>query len=71
MQILNVKTAKKYLQWVVCKKCSETAVGFVQQWKPVVFAVKILAVYSMWSYKQNKQGFPFLLIWQEKQIQTE
>jgi hypothetical protein len=31
MQILNVKTAKKYLQWVVCKKCSETAVGFVQQ----------------------------------------
>ena len=24
MQILNVKTAKKYLQWVVCKKCSET-----------------------------------------------
>ena len=44
MQILNVKTAKKYLQWVVCKKCSETAVGFVPQWKPVVFAVKILAV---------------------------
>ena len=44
MQILNVKTAKKYLQWVVCKKCSETAVGFVTQWKPVVFAVKILAV---------------------------
>ena len=31
MQILNVKTAKKYLQWVVCKKCSETAVGFVTQ----------------------------------------
>ena len=28
----------------VCKKCSETAVGFVPQWKPVVFAVKILAV---------------------------
>ena len=46
MQILNVKTAKKYLQWVVCKKCSETAVGFVPQWKPVVFAVKILAVYG-------------------------
>ena len=44
MQILNVKTAKKYLQWVVCKRCSETAVGFVTQWKPVVFAVKILAV---------------------------
>ena len=31
MQILNVKTAKKYLQWVVCKKYSETAVGFVPQ----------------------------------------
>ena len=29
----------------VCKKCSETAVGFVPQWKPVVFAVQILAVY--------------------------
>ena len=29
MQILNLKTAKKYLQWVVCKKWSETAVGFV------------------------------------------
>ena len=22
MQILNVKTAKKYLQWIFCKKCS-------------------------------------------------
>jgi hypothetical protein len=31
MQILNEINAKKYLQWVVCKKCSETAVG-----KPVV-----------------------------------
>merc|ERR1711997_798547 len=28
----------------VCKKCSETAVGFVHSEKPVVFAVKILAV---------------------------
>ena len=45
MQILNVKTAKKYLQWVVCKNCSESAVEFVTQWKPVVFAVKILAVH--------------------------
>ena len=27
-----------------CKKCSESAVGFVPQWKPSIFAVKILAV---------------------------
>ena len=26
------------------KKHSESAVGFVQQWKPSIFAVKILAV---------------------------
>ena len=30
MQILNVKTAKTHLQWVVCKKCSKTTVKL--QW---------------------------------------
>ena len=30
-----------------CQKRSESAVGFVTQWKPSIFAVKILAVYSV------------------------
>ena len=29
-----------------CPKCSESAVGFVTQWKPSIFAVKILAVWA-------------------------
>ena len=67
MQILNVKTAKKYLQWVVCKKCSETAVGFVTQWKPVVFAVKILAVYR----ETTKNNSLLPLKWKGGQVEAQ
>ena len=44
MQILNVKTAKKYLQWVVCKKMQRNCSGICTTVKTCSFCMKILAV---------------------------
>ena len=54
MQILNVKTAKTYLQWVVCKKCSETAVGFVMQWKPSFCSENISSVVKIFKLGKRR-----------------
>ena len=37
-----------------CQKRSESAVGFVTQWKPSIFAVKILAVHKLCNYSWHQ-----------------